>query len=58
MEQEKEKESTGKEEGVQIAQVVTETQEVFSVNGETMTINQYLAWIGNEIIKIRKGVSG
>ena len=43
---------------VQIEKVATETQEVFSVNGELMNINNYLCWMGNLLIRINKGVSG
>jgi hypothetical protein len=41
---------------VQVVQVATETQEFFSVNGEVMSLNQYLTWIGNLMLEVKKVV--
>lgn len=38
--------------GVELARIATEHQEVFVVNGEAMTFNQYLVWIGNKLVGI------
>ena len=43
---------------VEVVQVATDVQELFQVNGEVMNLNQYLCWMGNILVEIKKGISG
>jgi hypothetical protein len=45
-----------KSKSVEIVSIATETQEVFQVDGELMNLNQYLSWMGNLLVKLRKGL--
>jgi len=38
--------------GAEVVRVPTEYQDVFVVNGEAMSLNQYLVWMGNKLIGI------
>lgn len=46
-----------KEKSVELTEVVTQTQNAFKLpNEEVVSLEQYLVWIGNEIIKIKKTI--
>ena len=45
-----------KTKSVEVVQIATETQEVFQVDGEVMSLNQYLSWMGNLLVNIKKAL--
>lgn len=53
-----EKETKKQEKLVEVTEVITQTSEALKLpNGEVVSTNAYLAWLGNTILEIKKAVA-